>query len=254
MEKIKGKSLKTIEPNMHYMGCSFYFNDETTTILDNESVIFENCSFRSGNLKLKLSTYSWVETFQSHFWDCNGFEFDYIDEMPKWHMKHAEQIVSLNIASCNLNNLPEEWAMFSKLRELNAQFNNIKYISRSIKDAPRLEKILLCSNNISYIPTNLYEMKLKCLSLDYNPLQVLPAKMLMMESLENLGLGNTNIDQIPDWLLQPRKGKMKSLSFSGPCSGYDIIKLREWAQENVDSHTIESSLWEVVDNDQPISN
>ena len=126
---------------------------------------------------------------------------DYVPREMIFYMAQASsRITFLDISNCSIVEL--EGRIFMELKNLtrlNAQKNEIKYVSGKIGDCKRLEIIQLDRNLLESIPQELCELKdcLKVLKLSQNKLKSVNFGVKQLKSLEVLHLQNNCLKTLP---------------------------------------------------------
>jgi len=96
--------------------------------------------------------------------------------IPSWFFEHLIGLVSLNLGSCGLSEIPKEVKLLTRLQELH-----------------------LFKNQLEAVPEELGELsKLKCIDLTSNKLQNLPESLGMLSNLETLSLEQNLISLLPE--------------------------------------------------------
>ena len=121
---------------------------------------------------------------------CNKNEKSWQDAMKKPDCK------VLYLIGAHINSIPIEVNKFSRLEELNLNFNNLDIIPDYIFNLKNLKILVLNSNQIRYIPPTIGFMnKLEYLSLTNNKLDSLPDQIANLKGLKILHLEGNNINE-----------------------------------------------------------
>ncbi|WP_372370205.1 leucine-rich repeat domain-containing protein [Candidatus Uabimicrobium sp. HlEnr_7] len=169
MQKIRGKSLRTIENNTEYKGCTFYVDEEKSYYLENS--IFDNCSFRT-DVEFCTVTH------------CKFINCGFSDKL------------RLDWSGEKITNLPEETGLLPYITELLLCRNLI--IPPEIFLLPRIVHLDLSSNELTKIPKEIGQLSsLQSLYIDDNRLRSLPKEIWQLYSLEYLSLSTNKLTKIP---------------------------------------------------------
>ena len=106
------------------------------------------------------------------------------------------------IENCPLTILPESIGNLKNLRELNLHRNALKVVTKSIGNLESLESLDLSFNTLSELPSSFKKLRnLKVLNLRNNKLKYIPPWITSLKNLRSLNLMvNSNIRKIPDYI------------------------------------------------------
>ncbi|MBL4898201.1 MAG: hypothetical protein JKX76_01010 [Colwellia sp.] len=107
--------------------------------------------------------------------------------------------VELNFSLTNLTTFPVIRLRNNKIKRMQMQKNNIKYIPRNISDLSNLKYLDVSYNDITYLPESLCELKfLIVLNLSYNSIDRLPENFYLLNSLAIINLNFNDIQFLPE--------------------------------------------------------
>lgn len=98
----------------------------------------------------------------------------------------------------NLQTLPPEIGLLTKLVTLDLAQNALETLPPSIKKLNRLQELNLSQNKLAHLPTCVSSLtKLKILLLDYNKIKELPGELCKLSQLEQLNISGNPIKILP---------------------------------------------------------
>ncbi|MFK7759460.1 MAG: leucine-rich repeat domain-containing protein [Phycisphaerales bacterium] len=108
---------------------------------------------------------------------------------------------SLNIAACNLSQLPEQIVSLQSLHTMIAAKNRLSTIPEWISSIPTLRRITLYRNQLSRLDTGLTQLQdLRILNIGASPVSNINAVADAFQELQGLGICMTSLTDLPDEL------------------------------------------------------
>ncbi|MBD3228369.1 MAG: hypothetical protein GF329_09290, partial [Candidatus Lokiarchaeota archaeon] len=108
------------------------------------------------------------------------------------------RVISLGLAECGLNEIPEEIFHLESLEDLILGNNKISEVSNNIVNLKVLKKLYLNNNNISRLPENIGKLKfITDLNLADNNINVIPESIGDLKNLKFLTLEKNNLTMLP---------------------------------------------------------
>ncbi|UYV80597.1 hypothetical protein LAZ67_19000902 [Cordylochernes scorpioides] len=107
-------------------------------------------------------------------------------------------LVTLDLSSNLLFDLPSSFKKLSSLEKLNLGFNQLEKLSRNLDQLKSLQEIILSHNYLYSLPSSFCNLlKLKCLNLSHNHLESLPDNFGGLCSLRQLDLSFNDLIELP---------------------------------------------------------
>lgn len=147
---------------------------------------------KSYNFKLNL-----VEG--KSYWDFirkNRALFEY--QNLKFAIKEKEKVLSIDVASQELNSLPKEIATLPNIVSINLLGNNFKTFPKELCKLQTLDEISLSSNQLENVTSEIGNLKnLRILIMNNNQLKLLPKEIGKLTKLLYLEIGNNRLTSLP---------------------------------------------------------
>lgn len=169
---------------------------------------------------------------QCHFSiDKTQFDFD------------NSKLIKLEIIECGLRDI-SKITLLNNLKSMILNGNNIHRLSEEINQLSQITSLDLRSNNIKSIPTSFYNLSLKKLLIEDNPVQP-DINQLNSMPLEVLYLGNSEIPKIhtlKDLRISFVKGGLQDFLFDGSLSLHTLEISGEFTQisDNINTSDLNS--------------
>jgi len=109
------------------------------------------------------------------------------------------KLISLNLKSNRLRNLPESIGSFTSLENLNLRNNMLTALPESINFLSSLKVLDLHGNKLNSITVNLSN-SIRELEMGWNNFDTIPNGIKRLLSLERLGFGGNKLVNLPDWI------------------------------------------------------
>ena len=156
----------------------------------------------------------WKQLFNEKFYNICISEHDFYDNYKKYNTLNNFLIknskMNVNINSCflsicykNIQSIPQELGLLTKLQELWLIYNRLQSIPIEIGKLKMLRILHLFGNKLQTIPKEIGQLKmLQILSLHHNCLQSIPKELGQLPVLYTLFLSNNKLKTIPKELGQ----------------------------------------------------
>jgi hypothetical protein len=171
-----------------YRDNRYYFKNDTATV--------------AGRVKLKIS--DTVLNFERLYEAKNLAEFwDRFRQRP-------DTISKLNLYDCGLTKVPVELNLFTSLKELSLENNDLSNANFSVLlELKKLKSLSLQNCRLNKIPAQLFQLKgLEILNLYWNNLTDIPDELYSLTKLKDLNIGSNNLNS-----LSPKISNLKNLEF-----------------------------------------
>lgn len=111
---------------------------------------------------------------------------------------HEKDLLTLDLSSKNLSQLPQEIGYLKNLTALGLSYNQLNQLSSEIGELKNLEALYLSNNMLTQLPPEIKELKnLKTLDLSNNKLTQLPPEIGELKNLKELYLSDNQLTQLP---------------------------------------------------------
>lgn len=126
-------------------------------------------------------------------------------------LRKLTNLVSLELAGCDLERIPSAVFSLSNLQELDLRENKLKTVEEilSLQHCRRLVALRLWHNQITYIPDHISKLhSLETLDVSWNQLRKLPPRLFFCTNLRHLDVSHNQLTALP-----PEVGILQGLHF-----------------------------------------
>jgi Leucine-rich repeat (LRR) protein len=114
-------------------------------------------------------------------------------------ISEADNVVSIDVASQNIDNLPSDFKRLKYVVSVNLLGNKFESFPIVLTELKQLEEISLSSNQVKYVGQEIGRLtNLRILIMNNNKLKSLPSELGQLENLLYLELGNNQLTSLPD--------------------------------------------------------
>lgn len=175
-------------------------SSEGSLLLDSLEKLNENNEF---NKYLSIYNEEFTEEFLKDFESSESICLDNVKHLDFDRLftsfKHKEEVLVLNLAMCNLKELPSQISNFKNLQTISLYDNQIKEFPDVLFSFKRLTNLNLDNNSLTRLPNNINELKhLRFLSIVENNLVSIPEEIFKLKYIEELYLDNNSITSLPE--------------------------------------------------------
>lgn len=142
-------------------------------------------------------------------------------------LQDRERIRVVDISMLGLTHVTDGITQFTRLKDVYAEYNELKEFPEAILNMPNIEKLLLGYNHISSIPSTIAQLQqLTLLSLNNNELTELPEVIGSLGNLEVLQVAYNKLTKLPDSL--KRLEKLRRLQITGnQLTAGEVIRIKK---------------------------
>jgi len=165
-------------------------------------------TWTSGDKKHEFPFSLVIEKEMKSYWDyIRKFralkEFHNVDSA----IKHADAVVSIDVANQELDKLPKQFGKLPKVISVNMLGNRFAKFPTGITSLTQLQEISFASNNMRYVGPEIGRLKnLRILILDFNSFSELPVQLGELTNLLYLDVSmNKNLKSLPTSIIQLSK-------------------------------------------------
>jgi len=129
------------------------------------------------------------------------------------------KLKSLNLAACNLLDIPESIRSSKSLKTLHLYKNHLSHLPEWLSELNNLEYLMLYRNKLTEIPEVLSHCRsIKGLNIGANNINEIPNKMIQLENIEVLGLRLLPLKKFP--IILQNFNSLKKVDLSGTAYEY----------------------------------
>lgn len=150
--------------------------------------------------KEKLFDFEIKQTIGKSYWDYIKknralYEYKNIEQA----IRHKNKVLSIDVASQGLDQLPDKLSSLDKIVSINLLGNQFKAFPTVLSQLKTLEEISLSSNQLTSVGKEIGKLKkLRILIMNFNQLKALPEKIGELTNLLYLEIGNNQLTSLPE--------------------------------------------------------